>query len=65
MKEPSFDRTPEFQHFKTVMRGVLAVPKERLYALVEAAKEESPRKGNPDAPGMKRVKKRASKKPHK
>ena len=70
MKEPSFDSTPEFQHFKAVMRGVIAVPKERLDALVRAAKDESPRKGNPDAPGKKRVKRRISstqprtKKPH-
>jgi len=64
MKEPSFDRTPEFRHFKEVMRGVIAVPKERLDELVRTAKDDSPRKGNPDAPGMKRVKKRASKKPH-
>ena len=54
MKEPSFDSTPEFKHFKTVMRGVLAVPKERLDALVLAAKEDSPRKGDPYAPGKKR-----------
>jgi hypothetical protein len=65
MREPSFDSTPEFKNFKTVMRGVLAVPKERLDELVRVAKAESPRKGDPDAPGMKRVKKRSSKKPHK
>jgi hypothetical protein len=56
MKEPSFDSTPEFQHFRDVMRGVLAVPKTRLDELVQAAKDESPRKGNPHAPGKKRVK---------
>jgi len=58
MKEPSFDSTPEFQHFKEVMRGVLAVPKERLDKLVKAAKEESPLNGQPNAPGKKRVRKR-------
>jgi len=58
MKARSFDSTPEFQQFKEVMRGVLAVPKERLDALVQAAKEESPRKGDPNAPGKKRVRKR-------
>jgi hypothetical protein len=58
MKEPSFDSTPEFKHFKTVMRGVLAVPKERLDALVQTAKKESPRKGDPSAPGKKRALKR-------
>jgi hypothetical protein len=58
MKEPAFDSTPEFQHFKEVMRGVLAVPTERLHELVKAAEKASPRRGNPDAPGRKRVKKR-------
>ena len=38
MKEPAFDSTPEFQHFKKVMRGVLAVPKARVEELVEQAK---------------------------
>jgi hypothetical protein len=55
MKAIPFDSTPEFQHFKDVMRGVLAVPKARLDALVEAAKEESPRKNNPHAAGRKRT----------
>jgi hypothetical protein len=36
------------------MKQVLAVPKERLDALVQAAKDGSPRKGDPDAPGKKR-----------
>jgi hypothetical protein len=55
MKEPAFDSTPEFQHFKDVMRGVLAVPKQRLDELVREAKENSPRNGDPNAPGQKRV----------
>ena len=55
MKEPSFDQTPEFAHFKTVMRGVLSVPKERLDTLIKAAKKESPRNGDPHAPGKKRA----------
>ena len=55
MKAPSFDSTPEFQHFRDIMRGVLAVPKARLDALVEQAKESSPRKDNPHSPGRKRV----------
>jgi hypothetical protein len=57
MKEPAFDSTPDFQHFREVMRGVLAVPKERLDELVKAAEKASPRKGNPHAPGRKRTKK--------
>jgi len=58
MKAAPFDSTPEFQHFKEVMRGVLAVPKKRLDELVRLAKETSPRNGNPYAPGQKRVAKR-------
>jgi hypothetical protein len=45
------------------MRGVLAVPKARLDELVREAKEESPRHGDPHAPGQKKqVKKRKRKK---
>lgn len=56
MKAAPFDATPEFEHFKEVMRGVLAVPKKRLDELVRESKDESPRKGNPHAPGRKRQK---------
>jgi len=55
MKAAPFDSTPEFQHFKDVMRGVLAVPKKRLDELVAKAREESPRNGDPRAPGQKRI----------
>jgi hypothetical protein len=58
MKGAPFDSTPEFKHFKEVMREVLAVPKARLDDLVREAKEESPRNGDPNAPGQKRVVKR-------
>jgi hypothetical protein len=58
MKAAPFDSTPEFQHFKEVMRGVLAVPKARLDELVAKAKEESPRNGNPHAPGQRQKAKR-------
>jgi hypothetical protein len=61
MKAAPFDSTPEFQHFKDVMRGVLAVPKKRLDELVAKAKEESPRNGDPDAPGKKSMTKRRRK----
>jgi hypothetical protein len=53
MKEPSFDSTPQFAHFREVMRAVLSVPKQRIDELVQSAKENSPRVGNPDAPGKK------------
>lgn len=59
MKEPPFDSTPEFQHFKEVMRGIMKVPKARLNELVREAEKESPRKGNPHAPGRKSIVKRA------
>jgi hypothetical protein len=58
MKVAPFDSTPEFRHFKEVMRGILAVPKKRIDELVQAAKESSPRKDNPHAPGQKRAAKR-------
>jgi hypothetical protein len=58
MKAAPFDSTPEFQHFKDVMRGVLAVPKKRLDELVQKAKEDSPRNSDPHAPGQKRVKRK-------
>ena len=64
MKNEQFNLTPEFQHFKEVMRGVLAMPKKRLDELVEAAKLSSPRVGDPNAPGRKRaIRERASRKP--
>jgi hypothetical protein len=58
MKEPAFDATPEFTHFKKVMQGVLAVPKTRLDELVKEAKDKSPRNGDPHAPGKKRTKRK-------
>jgi len=61
MKEPAFDSTPEFQHFREVMRGVLKVPKARLDELVKEAEKASPRKGNPHAPGRKSVKRKRRK----
>ena len=54
MKEPAFDKTPEFQHFKEVLKSVLAVPKKRLDELVRVAKDNSLRNGDPHAPGQKR-----------
>jgi len=58
MKPASFDSTLEFQNFKDVMRKLMAVPKAELDELVRASKEESPRNGNPHAPGRKRTKPR-------
>lgn len=48
-----FEATPEFAEFKAGMKKLLAVPKAVLDARVKAAKEASPRVGNPKAPGRK------------
>lgn len=53
MQPRKFEATPEFAHFKAVMKSVLAVPKPELDALVEQAAKESPRNGNSHAPGKK------------
>jgi hypothetical protein len=62
MKADPFDSTPDFRHFKEVMSAVLAVPKTRLDELVRAAKEHSPRNGDPHAPGQKRAANRGKRK---
>jgi hypothetical protein len=48
-----FEAQPEFQHFKTVMKRLLAVPKSALDRNVRRAKKRSPRAGNPNTPGRK------------
>lgn len=58
MEPKEFESTPEFERFRKGMRHILAVPKKRLDELVQAEKESSPRKGNPNAPGRKSTKKR-------
>lgn len=40
--KPSFDSTPEFQHFRAVMKKLIAVPKAELDEMVKAAKDQSP-----------------------
>jgi hypothetical protein len=50
-----FQATPEFRRFKTIMRKLLKVPKVELDARVKLAKEQSPRAGNPNAPGRKKA----------
>jgi hypothetical protein len=49
-----FEATPEFDNFKAGMKKLLSVPKAVLDARVKAAKEASPRVGNPKAAGRKR-----------
>lgn len=48
-----FKATPEFANFKDIMRRLLKVPKSELDEKVKAAKEASPRAGNPKAAGRK------------
>jgi hypothetical protein len=49
-----FVATSEFERLKSGMRLLLSVPKEKLDRLVEDARADSPRAGNPNAPGRKR-----------
>lgn len=58
MKAGSFESTPEFAHFKAVMRRIIAVPKAEIDTLVERAKKDSPRNGDRHAPGRKRAKRK-------
>jgi len=48
-----FEAQPEFAHFKTIMKRLLAVPKSALDRKVRRARKRSPRAGNPNAPGRK------------
>ena len=52
-----FESTPEFQHFREVMKRVIAVPKAEIDRRLKASSEASPRKGNAIAPGRKKTKK--------
>jgi hypothetical protein len=56
MSSGSFDSAPEFARFTEGMRKLIAVPKSRIDELVKEARESSPRKNNPHAPGRKRNK---------
>jgi hypothetical protein len=51
-----FESTPEFANFKRGMKALLAVPKTELDELIQKAKADSPRVGNPHAPGRKKQK---------
>ena len=53
MTPERFLESPEFRKFRTGMKQLLKVPKARLDRLVEDAKADSPRAGNPNAPGRK------------
>jgi hypothetical protein len=48
-----FKASPEFKRFKSHMRTLLKVAKAELDHRVRTAKEQSPRAGNPNAPGRK------------
>jgi hypothetical protein len=45
--------SPEFRRFRVGMKKLLTVRKSDLDRMVSAAKERSPRTGNPNAPGRK------------
>jgi hypothetical protein len=49
-----FKDSPEFANFTGIMKRLLSVPKSELDDMVRAAKEASPRAGNPKAAGRKR-----------
>ena len=61
MKPTPFNSTTEFAHFRDVMSKLIQVPKAEVDALVKKAADTSPRKGNPGAPGRKRIKRRLRK----
>jgi hypothetical protein len=54
--DSAFESTPEFQHFREVMKRIVSVPKAELDRRLEASKQASPRKDNPASPGRKRGK---------
>ncbi len=49
-----FEASPEFAVFKRGMKKLLNVPKSELDEAVRMAKIESPRRGDPMAPGRKK-----------
>lgn len=51
-----FEASLEFRDFKGIMRRLLTVPKAALDRKVRKAKEKSPRAGNPNAPGRRKLK---------
>ena len=52
--DEAFIASPEFRRFRSGMKRLLKVPKAELDHRVRTAKAESPRAGNPLAPGRKR-----------
>ena len=61
MESKEFEKSPEFRRFKSAMQRLVRVSKSELDELVKSAKEESPRNGNPNAPGRKAKAKRRRK----
>jgi hypothetical protein len=53
-----FKASPEFKRFKGIIRRLLKVPKSELDERVRVAKETSPRAGNPNAAGRKKLRDR-------
>ncbi len=55
LSEKQFEESPDFDNFKGIMRRLLSVPKSELDGYVKAAKQTSPRTGNPDAAGREKT----------
>ena len=60
----AFESTPEFTALKVTVGKLLKVSKAKLERRVAAAKEASPRKGNPKAARRKAATKQEPKLPH-
>jgi hypothetical protein len=56
MKKLAFDKTPEFAHFRDVMKRLIAVPKAELDEQVRLHAEESRKDPNRRGPKPKAVK---------
>jgi hypothetical protein len=53
LTKEQFESRPEFERFKTIVRDGLTISKSELDYMVRQAKRNSPRLGNPNAPGRK------------
>ena len=51
LSDEAFVASPEFRRFRSGMKRLLKVPKAELDHWVRTARAESPRAGNPNAPG--------------
>jgi hypothetical protein len=54
LSDEAFVASPEFRRFRSGMKKLLKFPKSELDHRVRTAKAQSPRAGNPNAPGRKK-----------